>query len=275
MDLRDFGSLFELFAALNIAFVAVEYIGGYVDILLNKVFRLKDQIEIRRRRLQDMLIDKESLCVMGDFSINGKTVNIEGHIRLCEVIEKRISVDEEKLKSAMRRECNFSSVANTFLYSFFYCIVILFCSGLSANIANSFLFYFTCLTALLLISLWFAEKVLHRWFFRLTSVIILFICSVVISILLSFLAKAPNWTWLPIVYAIIPSIVFIVYFFKTVLKHKRLLKQVNHGSDESLFRDCEAWKGVAKTMVDLIKLPTKDDGIHITTLETRNTDTCC
>jgi hypothetical protein len=175
----------------------------------------------------------------------------------------------------MRQECNFSSVANTFLFSFFYCIVILFCSGLRENTADSFLFYFTCLTAIFLILLWSAEKFLHSWFFRLTSVILLFVFSIIISIGLSFLVKTPSWTCLPIVYVVLPSIVFIVYFFKTILKRKRLQKQVECGSDKNLLNDCEAWKRVAETMVNLVKLPTNDDGIQITTFEYRNTDTCC
>jgi hypothetical protein len=255
-------------AAINIAFVAVEYTKSYTNILSKKVFKLPDLIESEFEKLMSIIIDRNSIDTITELKINERSAAVE--IEKCKRESERLKAEIEdrkaKLLSSADKQCEFRTFSNSCLWSFLYCVVALFLSGIeSAYIENvwiSSLFMLSCISVLYFVCGWIlGEKdidFIKKYFVRLSFVIGSFIFALAVAFVLGHLIAETTFVcqyknYLAPFSAIIPFVNFIAYFSITYWKIKRAKKDI-HTQKSELDAKCKKWSSSADSLINAHKL---------------------
>jgi hypothetical protein len=271
MSISNFGSLFELMAAINIAFVAVEYTKSYTNILSKKVFKLHDLIASEFKNLKSIIVDRNSIDTITELKINEQSasVEIEKCKRESEKLKAEIETIEKDLLSSVDKQCEFKNFSNSCLWSFLYCIVALFLSGMEnvfiENTLVSFLFILLCISILYFSCGWiFGEKengFIKNYFIRLSFVIGLFVFTFLVAVIFAHLMAMTIFidrykNYLILFSAVIPFVNFIAYFSITLKKIKCIKKDI-YIKTKDLGEKCKAWSSSADSLISAWELCSK------------------
>lgn len=208
MELNDFSSLIEVAVALNIAFVAVEYVKTYTKVLCNQVFKLHDFIAASYMECMQSLVDEETLSHIRPNKIgeNKNTNNlIEKAKREREKIRKEIDTEKETFSLKIENVCEAKNVSAISLWLFFYGLVALFLFGLKLNPCREHIFWsFLSLSTFIYVLIgWFFNNKSKSVFQDYSSLrhaiiwflIVLIICLIPTLFLGSYLSPIIDYIW--------------------------------------------------------------------------------
>ena len=168
MEINDFSAVIELIATISVAFVAVEYVKSYTNILCERFFNFNYYIGRVFKDCGDILPDKETLDNLNPVDIDGKNTlkYIEEIKRKRESLEKEITSYEDNKKLEVIKFCHSRSMSSLCLYIFLFNVVLLFLGGverMSPDYIHSFGFFFSLLSVLYVLIGWiFGEKEYDR-----------------------------------------------------------------------------------------------------------------
>ncbi len=197
ISLSNFSSLFELFAGINLAFIAVNYLNDYTNILANKIFQIETFIEDNFKELLDRIKELNQ-------QLQGVNYKEEKYVlqasKLARKGETHIASLEKKSddtgNDAIER-CCFKTFSSTCLWSFLFCCFVLFISGYESvdrtyiNILNiqETIIVFSVFSLIFFIFCWIFSgteiKLLGNFIHRLSYVLSLCVSFFIISIIIS------------------------------------------------------------------------------------------
>ncbi|MDR1729993.1 MAG: YfhO family protein [Prevotellaceae bacterium] len=265
MQIGNFGSAFELIAAINIAYVAVEYAKDYTNVLAHKVFKLVDKIEKRFASIELIFENRKSLESITELKVN--EANLIAEVEKCKVEQEKLqnTVFEKKkeLKESIDHKCHFRAFSNQCLWSFLFSVSALFCIGMENDFHRtipSFLFFLTIITIFYFVFGWFFGEKNNKFcklvFSSLFWVIVIFFISFVISFILGFCFKN---LWIDFLYnykiciipffALTPFLNFILYFIVSI-NRINLIKNSLEKEASTLCTDCRDWGDRAGKLID-------------------------
>lgn len=189
MCLGDFSSLLETGAALNLAFVVVEYTKSYTSIIARKIYQIDDRI---KNIFEECLgsIDKTAVLNLKPYEVNGQSTVV-----LIEELKKRYYSVYNKtrdkknaLKAIGKKACHFRSFSCVSLYLGMYAIVGMFVSGFREYCISELFWMIFSFISLLLMILYFivlTEGWCQKYSESLRAVINVFIVACILSMVIS------------------------------------------------------------------------------------------
>lgn len=135
MTINDFSSLIQLSATMSIAFVAVEYVKSYTDILCEKLFNFHDFVQSAFKECREILTDRETLDHLSPVDVDGKSTNtvIEEAKRKNESLTKEIDEVEKTKKEEVSTACQARSMSSICLFIFLFNVLLLFLGGIETS----------------------------------------------------------------------------------------------------------------------------------------------
>ena len=132
MAINDFSAIIQLAATLCIAFVTVEYVKSFIDILCEFFFKFQVFIADSFQECRSILTDRDTLDHIEPISIEGKSTNseIEEAKRQNEALNKEIKEEEEKKKKEVKISCQVRSMSSLCFFLFLVSIFILLIGGI-------------------------------------------------------------------------------------------------------------------------------------------------
>ncbi len=259
--LSNYSSLLEIAAAVNIAFVAVEYSKSYTQTLSEKVFDFPNIINRAFQPCNKVIFQKDTLNEMQPIILGEKTtfVQIQQSLIDIEKLEEEIESKRKKMNEKMLLVCNYAHFPSLSLWNFLFSIVLLFVSGYE-YVDSDFSIIFV-----LLISLFTFLFQLFGWIvndenkqstpYCLSNSILVFIGVILFSIIIAFFTKSyatilnetfliGNWIYF---ITLLPFINFVVFFYFVRRKIKKLKKWIVTESDESVKKS----EAIQKTIDEL------------------------
>ena len=235
MEISGFSSLIELAAALNVAFVAVEYAKGYTHILSTKVFGFPTDIDREFDNCHKCVADLETAKNLKPVNIDGRStaIEIEKCRRDLELLDEEIKTEKKNLMKDIETLCEYKSFSSLSLWSLLFCVTSLFLCGIESTHGAISHFIFSGIgffSLLFFIIGWFKgdkEKfkyfdyslLRHATFLFLGVLSIIWLLSYVIS---DYLAHFNVFHFLIPFFAIVPYFNFIAFFFKVRKKAKKI-----------------------------------------------------
>lgn len=230
ISLANFGDIFGFSAALNIAFVAVDYVHTYSYILSNKVFKFDNNVKRKISDLVSSLIDETSISSIEPVMLNN--VSTSGEIEEVKEnrkkIEKELKDVENSLIASVNALCE--SKTNSFISLFLamYSVLALLLIGVCGQwkvLIEGFWLAMTILTTLIIVIAWIKKNPVC-WIINFSSLkhsIFSFFASVFISILISVSIQgihinSDTSNWLYVFSETLSISNFMVYIF--IVKHK-------------------------------------------------------
>lgn len=242
IQLNDFASLFQLFAGINLAFIAVNYFDDYTNIIANKIF----QIDLFVKENFDHLLSeiKKKTASLGDLNLNklnfvSQTNELQrmGENHVTSLLKK-----SEEVRVKATKECYFKTFSSTCLWSFLFCCFIMFLSGYEkinktyinkGNIQES-VFLLSLLSVAFFIACWSVgdsqNKYIRNWLCRLSHVLLICVLSFFISSIISLLINIHEfldkyYVYLILLAILIPCINFIFFIIPTFYKVSKIKKE--------------------------------------------------
>lgn len=235
IHLSNFSTLFELFAGINLAFIAVNYLNDYANILANKIFQINIFIE---SNFKDVLNRINEL----NQQLNGVSYKEEKYAlkasKLSRTGETHIASLESKSQEAEKdamKKCHFKTFSSTCLWSFLFCFFVLFISGYESenrtyisglNIQEAIII-FSLFSLIFFIICWgFSntknerlKKLIYRLSYVLMVCVICFIISLIISLSIDMKHIMNEYfIYLVIFPVLIPCVNFIFFIWPTFYK---------------------------------------------------------
>lgn len=135
MTINDFSALIQLSATMSIAFVAVEYVKSYTDILCEKLFKFHDFVQSAFKECREILTDRETLDHLSPVDVDGKSTNtvIEKAKRKNESLTKEINEVEKTKKEEVSKACQARSMSSICLFIFLFNVLLLFLGGIETS----------------------------------------------------------------------------------------------------------------------------------------------
>lgn len=265
MELNDFSSLIEVAVALNIAFVAVEYVKTYTKVLCNQVFKLHDFIAASYMECMQSLVDEETLSHIRPNKIgeNKNTNNlIEKAKREREKIRKEIDTEKETFSLKIENVCEAKNVSAISLWLFFYGLVALFLFGLKLNPCREYIFWsFLSLSTFIYVLIgWFFNNKSKSVFQDYSSLrhaiiwfsIVLIICLIPTLFLGSYLSPIIDYIW-PFVLFLSLSLMysnFVAAVIKVWNKADNIRKEIK-ASSEQIKNRCSTLQGDVNKLINV------------------------
>lgn len=246
MDLNDFLSLIQLAAGLNAAYIVVGISQGYTNILLNKIFNIRQQIQTRFNNIKEAIkLNQETLKSTEPSDVNGKNtiVQIEKVKRRYEILTEKIKVAEQEIENNANIKCEFRCFSGLSLMMFLYCCTLLFVAPFCLG---WFLLPFTLLVLIHSIVGWFWEK--SKYVCNLMLVIWEYLIVLALSAVgCSLISKYINWEDVPNVWsnmliitsALLPMVNFVIFFIKSLSKMKSIKENID-AQAASIEQECSA-----------------------------------
>lgn len=241
MSLNDFLSLIQLAAGLNAAYIVVGISQGYTHALLNKIFNIKQQIQLKFEPIKATInINQETLRHTEPSVVDGKNTNIkiEKVKREYERLADKIDNAEQEIENKANLICEFRCFSGLSLMMFLYCCTLLFvapfCSGW-------FLLPFTFLALAHSVSGWFWET--SKCVCSLMWVIWEYLIALVLAVIVCcIMCNIQNWDDVQAVWknllitasALLPMVNFVIFFIKSLSKMKTIKTDI-----ETRARDLE------------------------------------
>jgi hypothetical protein len=232
LQLSDFSSLFEIAAALNLAYVVAERAKQYGSVLTKNFFQSGTNIELKFKERYS-LIDKESVETMPAINLgNGST---EGEIQKAKRDIHKLgdskNIRIERLNKQTDNRCVLTSFSFISLYMFFYSLVALFVGGLCVTpFVKAYYLTFTILSLVILVGVSiYGEKEKPQW---ITNNLSLIKCSwtFVVTILFSLICLTYRnviepysfifWPIIILISVILPYLAFVIFM---MIIHSRLI----------------------------------------------------
>ena len=259
MTMNSFSALIQLAATLSIAFVAVEYVRSYTNVLCEKFFKFNDFLKDTYEYCRSLLTDIDTLSHIQPIEIGrGKNTysEIEAAKRTNEALTKEINEEEEKKKNELSTVCQAKGMSSMCFFVFLYSTLLLLMSGLEDVFESSvhcFVSILGTLSVIYLVLGWcFGEKEVPWRFCDFASLrhsIFGFIGIVILSAILCIIFRFYSCDWFDFYisqywwYAFFVSIVityvnFVVYVFVIRSKAKSFINTVGE-SKETLEGKCK------------------------------------
>ena len=227
IQLSNFSSLFELLAGINLAFIAVNYLNDYSNILAQKVF----QIEVFIKDNFDNVLEKINglrNSVLGlDFNDEkcahtASKLARDGENHIASLEERSKVVTDEALG-----KCYFKTFSSTCLWSFLFCCFVLFASGYESinrsyindlNIQKTILF-FSLFSYIFFILCWgygdtkkkLLNKIINKLSYVLIACSVSFLLSIIIAVSTDLHVMCNNYfIYLILLPILAPCINFII-----------------------------------------------------------------
>lgn len=129
IQLSNFSSLFELLAGINLAFIAVNYLNDYSNILAKRVFQIETFVDSNFKDILEKVKELNGKISGLNFQDEKYAHKAGGLTRLAENhIVSLENKSQETTKEALRK-CYFKTFSSTCLWSFIFCCLILLISG--------------------------------------------------------------------------------------------------------------------------------------------------
>ncbi len=264
MEINDFSAIIQFTATVCIAFVTVEYVKSFIDVLCERFFKCQEFIINAFQECRDKLADKNTLENINAVDINGKSTNnkIEEAKRENEILRKDISDMEEQIKKELKSTCQVRSMSSLCFLIFLESVLILLVGGVEKRyivFSHSLVVVLTFFSVIYLFIGWIrgekdAQKYIltdfsslkqpFYWFFIsiLFSIVILLVCSIFLSF--ESLRVCENtiddiWWWSLVIYIIFSYLNFFVFALKINNKAEDFKKKVKD-SKSVLIERCEA-----------------------------------
>lgn len=240
-SISSFSSLFELLAGINIAFIAVNYVNNYTNIIANNVFQIEEFIENTFKELYEYISTIRANIQGVNLMQTEYSDMVDSSLREGERCLKILQEKGCGLKNDAMNKCDFKSFGSTCLWSFLFCFTALVFGGLEGlnreyvndqNLYNC-LFVFSILSMIYFLFCWVFQgkknKIYHLLINRLSGSITLCIISLLISIVITLLfdkiinIDTQNYSvYIFILFAFIPTINFVVYIIPIFYKVNRI-----------------------------------------------------
>lgn len=241
IQLNDFASLFQLFAGINLAFIAVNYFDDYTNIIANKIF----QIDLFVKENFDHLLSeiKKMTDSLGNLNLNGlnfvsQTNQLQ---RIGENHVTSLQKKSEEVRDEATKECYFKTFSSTCLWSFLFCCFIMLLSGYEkvnetyinkGNIQES-VFLLSLLSVAFFIMCWAGDmqnEHIRNWLCRLSHVLLICVLSFFISTITSHIINIHEfldkyYIYLILLAILIPCINFIFFIIPTFYKVSKIKKE--------------------------------------------------
>ena len=248
MELNHFLSLIQLAAGLNVAYIAVGVSQGYTQVLLNKIFNIRQHIDEKFDPIKATIrINRESLSCMKPSNVNGKDTNtqIEEVKRGYELLQEKIAKVEQNIEEQASLSCEFRCFSGLSLMMFLYCCTLLF---IAPFYSVWFLLPFTAIVLFHSVLGWFAENI--KCVCNLTWVIYCFALALGISCIIWLISYFCGWIVIDGIWenvlitttALLPMVNFIVFFVKSLSKMRDITTNINNlaANIESEGKDTQA-----------------------------------
>lgn len=244
IDINEFLSLIQLAAGLNVACVAVGISQGYIHILLDKVFNVKNRISEKFEPINaTILINQKTLETIVPSVVDGKNTNnkIEDLKRRYEKLAERIRNSIKNIENYANNTCEFRCFSGLSLMMFLYCCAVLFIGPLYCDCTLRIL---SILVLCHSIFGWFYEK--HNLVCKLKYIIWEFVAFCILSFLIGSYIHYCTIINIPIIWtnifiivmALLPIINFVAFFVKSNSKMKDIVNEINDQAKSIIEESC-------------------------------------
>lgn len=255
MAINEFSALIQLSATISIAFVAVEYVKSYTEILCKNLFKFHEFVKTSFEECKNILTDSNTLEHITPMNVNGKSTNsvIEEVKRKNESLTKEITNTEIAKIEEVTVACQARSISSICLFLFLFNILLLFLGGIESSypVFSHTSAVILCLCALIYVIIgWLfgeSDKPIKLCdFSSLHHTLIIFFIIFILSIIVAFFAPHYNkiitsiecvWPYFIIFGVLCPYINFIIFIAKIWHKAKKFKKDVT-ASKEILKDKC-------------------------------------
>lgn len=241
-ELSSFSMLFELGAALNLAFIAVEYTASFTIALAKNVFGFFTKIDAGVAKCGSH-IDYEIIKSLREHTVDGNTnaMELEDVRRTSEILRKKIQEIKKQLQTVVTSECKSRCFSCLCLYMFLYCVVAGFTMAYNDNdISTIFWTLFVWLSVgFSVVSFTFGEifSKAEGWFCSFVKTVIIWAVVLIISLCLSnkfsgwlFDYSSGAWETTLFVSALLP----FTYFGLLVLSMKKRSSEIHRKIDSQI-----------------------------------------
>ncbi len=131
MEISNFSSLIELSATLNIAFVAVEYVKSYTDLVCNNIFKINSHIQEKFDNSKNNAVDEKTIDNLNPIDVNGKSTlfKIEEIKRKREKYLSDVEEERNRISKGVADICATRSMSSLSLTAFFFSFFALLLSA--------------------------------------------------------------------------------------------------------------------------------------------------
>lgn len=241
IDLTNFGDIFSLAATLNIAFVAVDYVHSYTNILAERFFNIQKKISDDIKSLKQSITDETTINNIAPVVIDGKsTISLIEEAKLArENIDKELDNTEKKLTEDVKVKCESKTISFISLYLALYSIVGLLLIGIFqkwGSYLEDFWIVFTIFSTIIVIIGW-SVKCPEKKIFKfcslkhcIYSISVVFLFSIIVSKIINSNIYIPDYIsdYFYIYSEIFTLSNFMVYIFIIKNKSKLIDKQINN-----------------------------------------------
>lgn len=249
IQISDFSSLFELLATINLAFIAVNYLNDYSNILANKVF----QIEMFINNSFGEVLSKISELNQKISNLNFQNQNLSNQLnevtRRGENYIRSLTDKSKETSNEAFQRCYFKNFSSTCLWSFLFCCLVLFISGYESinriyinaiNIHETILF-FSLLSYLYFILCWscsdtkikFIAKLINKLSYVLIACVVSFVVSIILSLLINLDSICNDYfIYLILLPILTPCVNFIFTICPTFYKINRIKQETTKSINE-------------------------------------------
>lgn len=269
IDLTCFGDLFGFSAAINIAFVAVDYFHSYSYILSSKVFKFHERVENEIDNLKKTMVDETSINNIEPVIINqSSTLGLIEEAKINrKVLEEKFSQSIQTLKSEINSLCE--SKTNSFISLFLsmYAITGLLLIGVYSKwgmFIEHFWMIFTLITSIVVVLAWIIRSP-EKYIIKLCSLkhcLYLYGSSVFLSLLIgkqmyyNVYLSSDFTDWIYIYSEILSLSNFVVYIF--IINHKsNVVKKKICDTLLPLEKECKEFNELIKSLINTSNLSQK------------------
>lgn len=259
---------------MSVAFVAVEYVKSYTNILCEKLFKFHEFVKLSFKECREILTDRETLDHLSPVEVGGKSTNsvIEEAKRKNESLTKEIDNTENKKKEEVAIVCQSRSMSSMCFFLFLFDVLLLFFGGMeSSHQAFSHVCVVISCTFILLyviIGWCIGESEKPKKFCDFSSlrhastafaiIIVLSIISTIVIIqfddAISFIDTF--WNYFVVFGVLCPYINFIVFIFKIWSKANGFKRNIND-SKEQLKKKCQEAKKDEDDLLATVRIEAK------------------
>lgn len=282
IQLSNFSSLFELLAGINLAFIAVNYLNDYSNILAKKVFQIEFFIKNSFEGILEKINELTEKVVGVNFqdekcSHTANKLTRDGENHIASLMKKSEETTAEALK-----KCYFKTFSSTCLWSFLFCCLVLFISGyesINRNYINdlniqktillfslfSYVFFTFCWTCSNT-KIKFLNKIINKLSYVLVVCLAFFLLSVIISININIDTICNNYfIYLILLPILTPCVNFIFSicptFYKISIIKRETVKYINEFQNKEVLefeRNVDAILKAKEWNFDIIDTHTTD-----------------
>ena len=250
MEISNYSSLIELSATLNIAFVAVEYVKSYTDLVCNNIFKINSHITEQFNKRRDSIVNKKTIDNIEPIIVNGKStlLKIEEIKRAREKYLSDIEEEREKISESVSDICATRSMSSLSLTAFFFSFFALLVSSFQCQVPEMIRIVwsiYTIFIAIFMITGWVVgekHKFKYLDYTQLRHAIIYSISLFILSCVTGYIISDNNhviyyfsyslWNIILIVSIALMYFNFIIFILKIWHRGKKIISTIDNKCKE-------------------------------------------